>query len=69
MDEKKRINDLVDMLDRLMSDGGGHINVTVNDPDSGDMTVQTFNSTDCGTGNQACCQPTLHKGFDDDDDE
>ena len=61
MDNK--VNELVDMLDRLMSDGGGHVNVITSE-DSDEMTVQTYRSSDCGTGQKACCQPTLNNGMD-----
>ena len=60
MDNK--VNELVDMLDRLMSDGGGHVNVITSE-DSDEMTVQTYRSSDCGTGQKACCQPTLNNGM------
>ncbi|MBQ8780893.1 MAG: hypothetical protein IJZ72_04410 [Oscillospiraceae bacterium] len=66
MDEDKRISDLVDMLDQLVSDGSAHINVDGSMFESGeDAQVSTSVSIDCGTHNMACCVPTLHKGIDD----
>lgn len=65
--ENDKINELVDMLDKLVSDGSGHINVDAEAMLGGsgsEMTVSTGRSLDCGTGNMACCVPTLHKGID-----
>lgn len=57
----KKVNELVDMLDKLMSQGSGHINVNAENT-AEEMTVQTGRSLDCG--NMACCVPTIHKGID-----
>ena len=66
MSEDKRINDLVDMLDRLCSDGSGHINVDGSMfEEGGEAEVNTSVSIDCGTHNMACCVPTIHKDMDD----
>ena len=66
MSEDKRINDLVDMLDKLVSDGSGHINVDGSMfEDGGEAEVNTSVSIDCGTHNMACRVPTIHKGIDD----
>lgn len=47
--------ELADLIDSLMSDGSGHVNVIVN-PER-DITVNVINSAEfCGKG--ACCQPT-----------
>ncbi len=54
--EKEEINDLVAMLDSMMSSGTGHINVKVED-ENGVPVVETTNSTDC-SGLGACAQPT-----------
>lgn len=62
--DNKKVADLVDMLDRLVSQGSGHINVTAEDAD-GDMNVTTGRSLDCGNNPTACSVPTLHKGIDD----
>ena len=67
MKSEQNVNELVEMLDRLMSEGSGHVNVI--SEDGGEMTVQTCRSSECGKGGQtpACCQPTLHKGIDEDE--
>lgn len=57
---------LADMIDSLMSGGSGHVNVTA-EGFSGEIKVSTINSTDCGTGKNACCQPT-EKYIDEDED-
>ncbi len=66
MSDINKVNDLVDMLDRLMSEGSGHVNVNGGSED--ELSVTTVNSTDCCTKNAACSVPTLHKGIDDDDE-
>ena len=48
--------ELADLIDKLMSDGTGHVNIFP-DANGGELKVETINSTDCGvTG--ACAQPT-----------
>lgn len=54
---QKKIDDLVAMLDRLMEEGGGHVNVQVEE-ENGDLQVQTIQSTDCSCQKGACAQPT-----------
>ncbi len=52
------------MLDRFMENGGGHMNVKVDNPeDVGEAEIETFNSLAC-TGNMACNQPTIQKDID-----
>jgi len=64
MADKKQIDDLVAMLDNFMENGGGHMNVQVDNPeDVGEAKIETFNSLIC-SGNMACNQPTLHKDID-----
>ncbi len=47
--------ELAELIDSLMSNGSGHVNVIVNNEN--DMTVNVINSDEyCGKG--ACCQPT-----------
>lgn len=47
--------ELAELIDSLMAEGSGHINVIVNDEK--DMTLNVINSQEyCGKG--ACCQPT-----------
>ncbi len=47
--------ELAELIDSLMSDGSGHVNVIVNNKN--DMTVKVIKSDEyCGKG--ACCQPT-----------
>lgn len=69
MDNKnKQAEDIVDMIDRFMSQGGGHINVTVNN-DGGvslEKTVKVTNSLECAEGDMACSVPTLFEGLDSD---
>lgn len=50
MDEKKVIDDLVEMLDNKIRNGVGHVNVNFDTADTPQM---------------ACSVPTLHQGLDD----
>ena len=66
--EQDKINELVDIIDKLMSDGGGHVNIlSSNNSEDGDITVQTFICSDCGCNsktNMACNEPTLQDSID-----
>ncbi|MBE5953188.1 MAG: hypothetical protein E7257_03390 [Lachnospiraceae bacterium] len=57
------IDDIVAMLDDMMSKGHGHVNVSV-DPDAVGKKVDTLGCTDCAKGDLACAIPTLHEGID-----
>ena len=49
--------ELADLIDRLMSQGSGHVNIISGENDA-ELKVDTVKSTDvCGTKG-ACCQPT-----------
>ena len=64
-DEAKK---LAELLDRLCSNGSGHINVKGSgEASNGDFDIieKTEKSTDCCEGDMACRIPTLHKGIDD----
>ena len=63
MCEKKDVDSLVDMLDKLMSDGSGHINLKISDDDD-IISVTTSHNTECTPGNKACCTPTIQKDTD-----
>lgn len=73
MDQKKQttaqdIDDLVSMLDGFMENGGGHMNVKVENPQElSAIHVETFNTAYC-SDNMACSVPTLHKGIDDEEE-
>ena len=73
MDDKK-IDDIVSMIDRFMSQNGGHMNVivdddgTVNTKETFSKTVTQMNSLDCAAGDLACGVPTLFEGLDAADD-
>ena len=56
-DNIKEADELVEMIDALMSKGGGRVIVKTDDNASG-IKVDTFVSTDCADGAKgACCQP------------
>ncbi|MGN0622597.1 MAG: hypothetical protein ACI4JA_01455 [Oscillospiraceae bacterium] len=54
-DDNGELDELVDIIDRLMEQGDGHISINVDESEEG-IRVQTFRSNDCGTKG-ACCQP------------
>ncbi len=51
-------DELVDMIEKLMEDGSGHLTVSQEDLVGEGMNVKTYRSMDCSKGNMACCQPT-----------
>ena len=48
----------MDMIEKLMEDGSGHLTISEDDLMGGGMSVKTYRSMDCSKGNMACCQPT-----------
>lgn len=69
MDENKRIEDLVAMLDKFVIDGGGHMNIEVEDDSNLDkIDITTQSSTICN-GNMACQVPTLQEGLDNENNQ
>lgn len=68
MDNSKQIDNLVDMLDNLMDNDGGHVNVAVSNTQVDTPEVETMNSNECSGQNMACKVPTLHIGIDDIDE-
>jgi hypothetical protein len=66
MTQDEQVEDIITMLDQFVANGGGHMNIQVEDPENiGEVKVETYNSSSCTTGNTACSVPTLHKGIDD----
>lgn len=61
----EKADELVEMIDRLMQQGGGRVIVRTDDSAQG-IKVNTFVSTDCADGAKgACCQPNeKDEGFD-----
>ena len=54
-EDKNSPAELADLIDQLMSQGSGHVNIVGN---GSELKVDTVKSTDiCGTKG-ACCQPT-----------
>ena len=66
MDNEKKIDDIVSMIDQFMGSNGGHLNVSVADANNADLqkTTRTTNTLECAAGNLACNVPTLHNGLD-----
>ncbi len=57
-DIDRSADELVEMIDKLMQQGGGRVNIKADDSADG-IRVSTFISTDCADGAKgACCQPT-----------
>lgn len=54
-ESKSSPEELADLIDQLMAQGSGHVNIVGN---GSELKVDTVKSTDiCGTKG-ACCQPT-----------
>ena len=54
-ENKSSPEELADLIDQLMAQGSGHVNIVGN---GSELKVDTVKSTDiCGTKG-ACCQPT-----------
>lgn len=66
LDDDGNVNELVEMIDRLIDGGDGHLTVNVDENAEG-MKVTTYRTTDCGKDGKkgACCQPN-EKSEDDD---
>jgi len=67
--EKKLIDDIVAMLDQSVSEGIGHLNISV-DKSKKDVakfhkSVNIISSSDCVSKNMACKIPNLLEGLDD----
>lgn len=56
--EQDKSDELVDMIEKLMEDGSGHLTILEDDLMSDGLNVKTYRSMDCSKGNMACCQPT-----------
>lgn len=65
MADKNQVDDIVSMLDNMMGNGHGHVNVSVDDTvANGEKTEVTMGCTDCAKGDLACSVPTLMEGMD-----
>lgn len=69
MEDSKKIDDLVSMLDSFMENGGGHMNVDADELQN--TTVATSQCNECSTGKfaTACAVPTMMEGLDTEDAE
>jgi len=65
MDDQKMIDDLVQMLDKGMLSGVGHVNVDYDPESQQDKNVQTMGCSDCSRTPLACSIHTLQQGLDD----
>ncbi len=66
MDNDKRIDDIIAMLDNFTIKNGGHMNIEVSkDSKVNSKKVDIANSLDCSSGDMACNVPTLFEGIED----
>ncbi len=56
--DQDKSDELVDMIEKLMENGSGHLTISEDELMSDGMSVKTYRSMDCSKGNMACCQPT-----------
>ena len=65
MADMNQVDDIVAMLDNMVANGHGHINVSVDDTvAAGEKTEETLGCLDCAKGDLACSVPTLMEGMD-----
>ncbi|MDD5934048.1 MAG: hypothetical protein PUC65_00525 [Clostridiales bacterium] len=64
MTEKEKIEKIIAMLDSFAIEGGGHMNIIVEDVEGEEQIANTL-SVDCTNFQSACSAPTLHQGIDD----
>ncbi|MGN0594751.1 MAG: hypothetical protein ACI4I6_06295 [Hominimerdicola sp.] len=62
-EDEAQVDELVEMIDKLIGEGGGHLTIDVDEMVQG-VKVKTYRSNDCGKKG-ACCQP--NEKVDDDD--
>lgn len=64
-DKLSTVDDIVTMLDDMMGNGHGHVNVSVEGPEGSlEKGVETLGCIDCAKGDLACQVPTLMEGMD-----
>ena len=63
--EKKSVDDIINMLDQFVTNGGGHMNVVVEESEIECEKITQTLSVDCSKTPTACSIPTLHQGIDD----
>ncbi|MBR1422072.1 MAG: hypothetical protein IJ571_01340 [Ruminococcus sp.] len=66
-DENIQTDELVEMIDKLIASGSGHLTVSLDENADG-IRVNRYNSTDCGAGQAACAQPN-EKAIDETEDK
>ena len=54
-EDEGQVNELIEMIDKLIDEGGGHLTIDVDEMSEG-LKVKTFRSNDCGKKG-AGCQP------------
>lgn len=65
MNDDKRVEDIVTMLDNMIGNGHGHVNVSIDENiEAGEKSEVTMGCTDCAKGDLACSVPTLMEGMD-----
>ncbi|MBP3327029.1 MAG: hypothetical protein J6L77_11485 [Coprococcus sp.] len=65
MADKNQVDDIVAMLDNMIGNGHGHVNVSIDETvAAGQKTEETLGCLDCAKGDLACSVPTLMDGMD-----
>ena len=55
-EDEAQVNELVDVIDRLMMGGQGHLTIDIDETEEG-LNVTTYSTSDCGgDGKTARCQ-------------
>lgn len=66
-DDNFQADELVEMIDKLIASGSGHLTVSLDETAEG-ITVNRYSSADCTPGKGACAQPN-EKAIDETEDE
>ena len=65
MADKNQVDDIVAMLDNMIGNGHGHVNVSVDETMAdGEKSEVTLGCTDCAKGDLACSVPTIMESMD-----
>lgn len=53
-EDEAQVNELVDVIDRLMMGGQGHLTIDIDETEEG-LNVKTYSTSDCGGDGKTAC--------------
>ena len=57
-EDEAQVNELVDVIDRLMMGGQGHLTIDIDETEEG-LNVKTYSTSDCGGDGKSLQKRTL----------